>query len=113
MSGTKHVIGQANNAFVFPGVGLGAIVAEAREVDRRAVPGGRRGLAEAVTPARLAQGGLYPSQSELRGVSRQIAIQVVCAARDCGFGRPYHDHDIEAAVEAAMWFPDYLPYIPV
>jgi malic enzyme len=111
--GRERLIGQANNAFVFPGIGLGVIVAEAREVTDELFLAAAEDLAAAVTPARLAQGGLYPSQSELREVSRRIAIRVVCTARDCGFGRAYHDQDIEAAVEAAMWFPDYVPYIPV
>jgi Malic enzyme, NAD binding domain len=111
--GREHVIGQANNAFIFPGIGLGVILAEAREVTDELFLAAAEVLAAAVTPARLAQGGLYPSQAELREVSRRIAIQVVSTARDCGFGRTYYDHDIEAAVEAAMWFPDYVPYSPV
>jgi malate dehydrogenase (oxaloacetate-decarboxylating) len=111
--GRERVIGQANNAFVFPGIGLGVIVAQAREVTDELFLAAAEVLAAAVTPARLAQGGLYPSQSELREVTRRIAIRVVCTARDCGFGRAYLDHDIEAAVEAAMWFPEYVPYSPV
>jgi malic enzyme len=110
--GRERVIGQANNAFIFPGIGLGVIVAEAREVTDELFLAAAEVLAAAVTPTRLAQGGLYPSQSELREVSRRIAIRVVRTARDCGFGRAYHDLDIEAAVEAAMWFPEYVPYIP-
>ena len=111
--GREHVIGQANNAFIFPGIGLGVLVAEAREVTDELFLAAAEVLAAAVTPARLAEGGLYPSQSELREISRQIAIRTVCTARDRGFGHAYHDQDIEAAVEAAMWFPDYVPYIPV
>jgi malate dehydrogenase (oxaloacetate-decarboxylating) len=69
-------------------------------------------LSGAVTPARLAQGALYPGQAELRAVSRGIAVRVMCAARDCGIGRAYHDDQIEAAVEAEMWFPEYPIYTP-
>jgi len=111
-AGRTHVIGQANNAFAFPGVGLGAIVAEVREVSDELFLAAAEALSEAVTPARLAQGGLYPSQSELRAVSRRIAVRVVRTARDRGIGRAFNDRDIEPAVDAAMWFPSYAAYVP-
>jgi malic enzyme len=111
-AGGTRVIGQANNAFVFPGIGLGVILAEAREVTNELFLAAAEALSEVVTPARLAEGGLYPSQAELRAVSRGIAVRVMCAARDCGIGRAYHDDQIEAAVEAGMWFPEYPTYVP-
>ena len=46
-------------------------------------------------------------------VSRAIAIRVACTARDCGVGRELHGPDVEAAIDAAMWRPDYVPYEPV
>ena len=107
-----HLIGQANNAFVFPGIGLGAIVAEAHEVTDDMFLAAARALADTVTAERLAAGALYPRQSELREVSRRIAAAVVGSARDCGVGRTYHDAEIEEAVDAAMWFPEYVPYRP-
>ena len=101
--GRRIEIGQANNVFVFPGVGLGAIVAEAPTVtDRMFVLAGET-LAAAVTDERLAAGALYPPVTALREVSRAIAIAV---AREAGSSDP------EAAVDAAMWWPDYVPYLP-
>jgi malic enzyme len=110
--GTAHVIGQANNVFIFPGVGLGAIVAEAREITDEMFLLAARTLAEMVSPERLAVGALYPAVSELREVSRQIAGKVVCQSRDCGVGRLYRDEEVLDAVDAAMWYPEYLPYRP-
>jgi len=106
----RHVIGQANNSFVFPGVGLGAIVAEAREVTDEMFLEAARTLATIPSPERLDAGALYPMQSELRTVSRAIAITVVRAARDQGVGRMFHDDEIETVIDQAMWWPDYVPY---
>ena len=69
-------------------------------------------LAGLVSDERLSTGALYPPVASLRAVSRAIAITVVREARDRGLGRDYPDEDIEAAVDAAMWWPDYIPYEP-
>ena len=98
--GRAHVIGQANNAFIFPGVGLGAIVAEAPVVTDAMFLTAARVLAEQVTSERLADGALFPPIAELRAVSRAIAVAVAGDAR-------------AADVDAAMWWPDYVPYEPV
>ncbi len=112
LDGRTHVIGQANNAFVFPGIGLGAIVAEVREITDDMFLAAADALAEMVTLERLEQGALYPSQSELRTVSRAIAKSIVCQARDCGIGRAFREEDVEAAVEEMMWNPEYVAYRP-
>jgi malic enzyme len=108
-----HVIGQANNAFVFPGIGLGAVVAEAREVTDEMFLVAAEALAEQVTQERLDVGALYPNQSELRVVSRAVALAVARCARDGGVGRHFRDEEIEPAVDAMVWHPDYVPYEPI
>jgi malate dehydrogenase (oxaloacetate-decarboxylating) len=109
-AGSAHAIGQANNVFIFPGMGLGAIVAEAREITDEMFLLASRTLAGLVSPERLNAGALYPAVSDLREVSRQIAAKVVCQCRDCGVGRLYRDEEILDAIDSAMWFPSYLPY---
>jgi malic enzyme len=113
VDGKNRIIGQANNVFIFPGLGLGAIVAEARRITDEMFLLAAQTLADMVSPERLAAGALYPAVSELREVSRQIAAKVVCQSRDCGVGRLYRDDEVLAAVDSAIWFPAYLPYLPV
>jgi len=69
-------------------------------------------LADQVTSERLSQRALYPKVSELRRVSRAIAIRMIQGARDSGIGRAYHDDQIEPTVETAMWYPAYSAYQP-
>jgi malic enzyme len=112
IDGRTRAVGQANNVFIFPGVGVGAIVAETREITDDLFLVAARTLAEHVSDERLASGCLYPPVTDLRKVSRAIALAVVRTARDAGSGRAYHDDQLEATVDAAIWYPEYVPYFP-
>ncbi len=107
----RRIIGQANNVFIFPGVGLGAIVAEARELTDEAFLVAAREFSAMVSPDRLAAGAMYPPIRDLRRIARTIAVAVVKQLRDSGYGRQYRDEEIEPAVDAAMWWPEYLPFV--
>ena len=106
----RRIIGQANNVFIFPGVGLGAIVAEARELTDEAFLTAAREFSAMVSAERLAAGAMYPPIRDLRRIARTIAVAVVRQLRDSGYGRQYRDEEIEPAVDAAMWWPEYLPF---
>jgi len=105
--GKTHAIGQGNNVFIFPGVGLGAIVAEVSEVNDDMFLVAAQTLADSVTQDRLDVDAVYPDQSNLREVSRKIACAVVREARRLSVGRMIPDAQIEAAVKHMMWYPDY------
>jgi malic enzyme len=111
IGGTRRTIGQANNVFIFPGVGLGAIVAEARSLTDDAFLVAARTLAGMVTADRLAVGAIYPPVGHLRDAARAIAEAIVVHLRDTGYGRQYRDEQISAIVDRAMWRPEYLDYI--
>jgi malic enzyme len=112
-AGRTITIGQGNNVFIFPGVGLGALVAEAREVTDGMFAVAARGLAEQVEASDLASGSLFPSTHQIRRVSARIAEAVVAEARDSGLGRAIPDEDIPKVVASAMWSPAYLPMVQV
>jgi malic enzyme len=109
VDGQERIVGQANNVFIFPGVGLGSVVSHARTITDRMLLVAAHTLAGQVTEDRLAVGAMYPRLRELRPISRAIAIAVAQAARDDGVGRYLADEEIEAAVDQAMWTPDYTP----
>jgi malic enzyme len=115
-TGRTCIIGQANNSFIFPGVGLGAIVAGARVVRDAEFLTAARTLAAIVGPERLACGALYPPVSDLRAVSRAIAIAVVRGIGTVHAAQlPEGEPGLaiaRAAVDAATWWPDYPAYEP-
>jgi malate dehydrogenase (oxaloacetate-decarboxylating) len=112
LSGLSRTIGQANNVFIFPGVGLGAIVGEAREITDETFLVAARELAALVSATRIAAGAMYPPVGDLRRIARAIAIAVVRHLRDTGFGRQYRDEEIGPAVDRAMWWPEYPLLVP-
>ena len=79
-----RLIGQANNVFIFPGLGLGAIVARAREITDAMFLVAATTLAGLTSAERLAQGALYPRLAELRSISRAIAVAVAREAQESG-----------------------------
>lgn len=106
-------IGQGNNVFIFPGLGLGAIVAEAAQVTDSMVSAAAFSLAEQVSEAELNSGSLYPSVTRLREVSRAVALAVAKQAREDGVTMDFGDQELETRLEEAVWEPGYPEYLPV
>ena len=71
-----------------------------------------RTLADAVTTDRLATGAIYPPVGALREVTRAIALEVAGEAVRAGVAGISREDDLEATVDGAMWWPDYVPYLP-
>lgn len=106
-AGTTYRIGQANNALMFPGLGLGVIVCRAETMPPSLFIAAARALAKLADPADPAK-GLLPDISRLREVSATVAVDVINTAAGLGIARVQVDDPIEA-VHEAMWTPEYLP----
>jgi malic enzyme len=107
----RHVIGQANNVFIFPGVGLAALVSGVSEITDGMFAVAAHTLASCVSEERLALGAIYPSPEALREVSFRIACAVVRHARDSHLGKQIADAEVEPTVREAVWEPSYIPII--
>ena len=97
--------------FIFPGVGLGCILAEVQVVTDSMFLAASHALAASVSKERLATGALYPDQSRLREVSASISAEVIRQARREELGRPIAEADVERTVAEAMWWPEYQRYV--
>lgn len=105
----RHVIGQGNNAFIFPGLGLGALVSRASRITDGMLTAAAEALAEYTDPGRLLEGAVYPRVDSLRRASKHVAIAVVKQAASDGVARHEVDGEVAKAVAEAMWEPRYLP----
>ena len=105
----RYRIGQCNNAFIFPGVGLGVIVGRIRLVTDGMFLDAAKALAEKVTAGDLKQYAVYPEFRRIRECSHAVACAVIKRAVD----EEHADEEVliklEETVERAMWFPKYLP----
>ena len=105
LDGITYRIAQANNALVFPGLGLGVTVARASRITDRMIAAAAdavAGLSDATRPG----APLLPAMSDLRPVSAAVAIAVAEAAVAEGLAQLPLDNPIQQ-IHQAMWRPDY------
>ena len=107
--GVTHRIGQCNNAFIFPGIGLGVCVSKARRVSDGMFLAAAQALATHVTEADIAQSAVYPQIATIRDCSHSVACAVIRRAVAEGLAEPEMLNGLEETVRRAMWFPEYLP----
>jgi malate dehydrogenase (oxaloacetate-decarboxylating)(NADP+) len=105
--GQRYRPGQGNNAYIFPGVGLGAVACRATRVSEPMFLTAARALASRVTEARLDEGAIYPPLSEIRGVSAQIAFAVAEQAYADGLALLPRPDDLRKHILAQMYEPSY------
>lgn len=107
LDGKQFVPRQGNNAYVFPGLGLGLVIAQAKTVPDELFLTAANALAELIEPDDLEVGGLYPPISEIRDLSKIIAVAVARKAYEMGIAEAPMPSDLEKAVEDYMYLPNY------
>lgn len=99
--------GQGNNAYIFPGLGLAAIAAEALVVPDELLYVIAVALADQVSEEDIAQGCMYPPMENIREVSAQCATKVAERVFDLGISARERPADVEALVRSNMIWPTY------
>lgn len=111
VGGQSFQPGQGNNVYIFPGVGLGALVSEVSEVTDGMFLTAARTLASLVGPEDYAVGRIYPALTHIREVSIKIAAAVAEQAYKERLARRVQPSDIEKDIRARVFKPAYRPYI--
>jgi malate dehydrogenase (oxaloacetate-decarboxylating)(NADP+) len=97
--------GQGNNAYVFPGIGLGAVFCRARRIPDELFLTAARTLAGLVTARDLDNGSLYPPLSDIRRISLAIAVSVADHAYRLNLARASRPRDLKRAIARSMYEP--------
>ena len=111
LNGKTYVPGQGNNAYVFPGVGLGIIESGARHVTNEMFFAAAKALAKEVSEDDLAKGSVYPPLPQIRDVSAVIASVVAEVAYERGLATVERPDDLLDYMKSRQYQPDYESYV--
>jgi len=109
--GKKFVPAQGNNVYIFPGVGLGAIACQSRQVTDEMFSVAARTLASMVSDEDLEQGSLFPPLPRIREVSAAIAAAVAEVAYAQDLAAAPRPDDLPAFIRSLMYDPKYQSYV--
>ncbi len=109
--GKTYVPGQGNNAYVFPGIGLGAVACKAKKVTDRMFSQAARALADQVLESDLEMGRMYPALSRIREVSANIGAAVAEVAFNDGVAGIEKPANVVEFVRSQQWAPEYRDYV--
>jgi len=106
-NGRTIPIGQCNNMFIFPGIGLGIIASQARFVKDAMFVGAARALSDCSPARKDPNASLYPKIEDVREVARRVAMAVGKAAQQAGVTEQTSEEELERHITATMWMPQY------
>ncbi len=109
--GRTIIPGQGNNAYIFPGVGLGAVVSETARVDEEMFLAAAKVLSAQTSERDLESGRVYPALSRVSEVSALIGAAVAEVAYARGWARAPRPADVAARVRALQYRPVYKKYV--
>lgn len=108
----KIYTSQCNNMYIFPGLGLGALISKTPKITYRMFLAASKELSNLVTEEQMRHGLLLPGFEDIRNVSFHIAKTVAIEARNSGLGRLIEDEQYDLIIKKAQWFPKYYYYRP-
>ncbi|CDG21924.1 NAD-dependent malic enzyme [Xenorhabdus poinarii G6] len=109
-NGQEYPIAQCNNAYIFPGIGLGVIAAGAKRVTEDMLMAASRTLADCSPLAQTGSGPLLPLIDDIQDVSRSIAKEVAKKAQIQGVAIVTSEDALDEAIERNFWKPEYRVY---
>ncbi|MEQ5836262.1 NAD-dependent malic enzyme [Marinobacter sp. NFXS9] len=111
LNGHSHPIAQCNNAYIFPGLGLGVVAAGATRVTDAMLMAAANALAKQAPIVQQTGEQLLPSLASIQDISRVIAFDVAKQAQEEGFALRSDDDTIHRAIEKNFWRPRYRRYL--
>ena len=111
IEGKTFIPGQGNNAYIFPGVGLGIILSQAEVISDDLFLAAAETLSDLVSNEELSSGQLYPSIKDIKKVSKEIAITVAKKAFSEGLTNMAIPQNIESSLDRIIYNPVYPDYI--
>ncbi|WP_373500750.1 NAD-dependent malic enzyme [Desulfococcus sp.] len=111
LKGTTYEPGQGNNAYIFPGVGLGVIATRSKHVTDEMFLAASRVLAGEVSEDDFDRGSIYPPLLKIRAVSAKIAVAVAEVVFDQGLAGVPRPDDLRAFIQSHIYEPNYQSYV--
>lgn len=108
--GRQIQFSQCNNLYVFPGVGLGALVSQVARITHRMFYAASCAISDMVSAEERSRGQLLPPLKDVRKVAFTVALAIARQARDDGLGMIATDERLADLLQKAMWTPQYYPY---
>ncbi len=110
--GKNYVSSQCNNAFIFPGIGLGAVISKAKKITDNMFFAASIALRDYAKECKTCSENhqLLPPITEVKAINKKVTVAVIKQAIDDGVAGISADIDIEGEIEKRLWYPKYQPY---
>lgn len=115
VNGVLHKACQANNMYIFPGLALGAFLAQGNRISDKMIIAAAKAIPDLITQEELNEGRVYPDLSNIRNISRHVAENVVKAAHEDGdvvnhgllLALSRGESELKRYIKSSMFWPAY------
>lgn len=108
--GEKIPIAQCNNALIYPGIGLGVLIAQATRLSEAMLWEACKALSSFASKTSDAKTALLPNFEDIQAISRSIALAVATQARREGLAKVKESVDLAQEIDSQFWYPEYVNY---